>query len=357
MFATEGEIPKGYYDAIDRLPNEISDKLPEGIYSDNIDEVKNSAEELMSAEYLFSFFSELLSTDIGEAIALLGKICGLLVLSSVFSAIKTSITSSALAAAFEFCTTCSLFAAFVSMLITQINAVSLFFERLNSLMLGFIPITCAVWAMGGNVGTAASAGGTLYVFLGFCEFLCAKAIIPVSSLCVAFALCRGVSPSINFSGFSSALKKCYTFLLGLIMTVLLAVLSTQTILTTASDSVAARGAKMITATVIPVVGGAVSETLRTLGASVQYIKSVVGVSAIAMIILLLLPTLISLLVTRFVYILSGSVADLLGCERESKLIGDIGGVYGLMIAAVSMASVMFILGLNIFIRSTVAVGG
>ena len=72
--------------------------------------------------------------------------------------------------------------------------------------------------------------------------------------------------------------------------------------------------------------------------------------------ILLLPTLISLIITRFVYLVAGSVADLLGCERESRLIGELGGVSGLMIAAVSMCSVMFILAFNIFIRSTVAVG-
>ena len=45
-----------------------------------------------------------------------------------------------------------------------------------------------------------------------------------------------------------------------------------------------------------------------------------------------------------------SVASLLGCERESRLIGEIGSVSGMLIAAVSMCSVMFILAFNIFIR-------
>jgi len=279
-----------------------------------------------------------------------------LLISAVFAVLKSSITSGTLAAVFDFCSTCALFGAIVGTLTSQLNSVSSFFERLNSLMVGFIPIAGSVLAMGGNIGTAASSSGTLYAFLAVSEVLCAKGVVPVCSLCIVFAICKGISPSLNLSGFSSALRKSYTFSLGFIMTVLLAVLSSQSILSASADSIGARSAKMITSSVIPVVGGAVSDTLRTLGAGIQYIKSVVGVSAVVFIIILLLPTLISLIVTRFVYLVAGSVADLLGCEHESRLISELGGVSGLMIATVSMCSVMFILGFNLFIRSTVAVG-
>ena len=140
------------------------------------------------------------------------------------------------------------------------------------------------------------------------------------------------------------------------MTILLALLSSQTLLGSSADSVAAKGAKMITSSVIPIVGGAVSDTLRTLSSSVQYIKSVVGVSGIVFIIILLAPTLISLFVTRVAFLIAGGVADLLGCEGESRLICELSGVSGCMIAAVSMCSVMFVFAFNIFINSTVAVG-
>ncbi len=354
--AEETALPSEYYELVEELPQEISERLPEGIYSGNTSEVAGGIEELVSAEYLIDFLSGLLEVELGESLALLGKLCGLLLISAVFAVFKSSISSEAISSAFGFCSTCAMFCAIVETLNSQMDSVSLFFERLNSLMVGMVPITCSVLAMGGNVSTAASALGTLYAFLAVSEVICARGIIPVCSLCTVFAICRGISPTLRLEGFSSAIRRCYTFSIGLIMTILLAVLSSQSILSSSADTIGARSAKVITATIIPVVGGSVSETLRTLGASVQYIKSVIGVSAIAFIVILLLPTLISLIARRFVYLIAGSVADLLGCERESRLIGEIGNVSGFMIAVVSMSSVMFILGFNIFIRTTVAVG-
>ena len=312
---------------------------------------------MLDIEYFTDMISRMISLEVSSSLALLGKLCGVILISAVFAALKNSISSEALSSAFGFCSTCTLFGVIVQAFMSQLELISTFFERLNSLMISFVPIACAAWAMGGNVGTAATSGGTLYAFLGVSEILCAKTIAPVSIVCLVFALCKGIAPTLNLSGFSSAIRKCYTFALGFVMTILLALLSSQTILSATKDSITARGAKIITSTVIPVVGGSVSETLRTLGASVQYIKSIVGVSAIVFIVILLLPTLISLIINRFVYLLAGSVADLLGCERESRFIGELGSISGLMIATVSMASVMFVLGFNVFLKSAVAMVG
>ena len=352
-----GTIPEDFYGVIGDLPDEVEDKLPNELYSNDPKEVGDGLARMVSVEYVFSFVSELILSEMDGALPLLGILCGLLLISALFNALRHTIASESLSSVFGFCSTCAIFASIASLMYSRLEMLKDFFERLNSLFLGFIPISCAVWAMGGNIGTASLAGGTMYGFLTFAESVCAKSVTPVTCLCIVFALCRGISPSINLGGFASAVKKCYTFVLGFIMTLLLAILSFQSMLGSSADSVAARGAKMVTSSIIPIVGGSVSDTLRTLGASVQYIKSVVGIGGIVFVAILLLPTLISLLLTRLVFLISGSVADLLGCEGESKLIGELGGACGCMIAAVSMSSVMFVLAFDIFIKSAVAVGG
>ena len=108
--------------------------------------------------------------------------------------------------------------------------------------------------------------------------------------------------------------------------------------------------------IIPIVGGSVGETLRTVASSVGYIKSVCGIGAIIFIILLVLPILVTLLLTRTVFIISVAVADLLGCERESRALSELDSIYGTLVAVVCMVSVMFIFALTLFVRCTVAAG-
>jgi len=349
-------IPEGYSDVIDSLPDDVSDRLPDGIYSDDADVLGDAVAKMSSAEYLLAYIGELLSFGLGDALKLLMTLVGILIISAVFSSFRFSIASESLSRTVSFCTSCALFGCVIGSQISHLERVAVFFERINTLMLGMIPVSGVIYAMGGNVTTAITNGGTLYLFLAFCENFCAKTVMPVASICTAFSICAAIAPSVNVKGFSSALKRGYTFILGLIMTILLATLSSQTTLSAAADSVSARAAKLVASNVIPIVGGSVGETLRTVASSVGYLKSVCGIGTIIFILLLVLPILTTLLLTRAAFIISVAVADLIGCDSESRMLSELGSVYGTMIAVVCMVSVMFIFALTVFVRCSVAAG-
>ena len=210
--------------------------------------------------------------------------------------------------------------------------------------------------MGGNVATASAGTGTLYVFLAVCQRVCAASILPICGVMTVLALCGTLSPEIGVRGIAGAIKKIYTFSLGAIMTLLLASLSAGTTLTAAADSTTARAARLAASTAIPIVGGSVGETLRTLSAGVQYMKGIVGFGGVLLLLLLVLPVLLSLIFTRLAFLLSVGVAELLGCDREARLLGELSGIWGTMIAVVAMSAVMFVLALVLFVRTVVAVG-
>ena len=350
-----GQMPEGYGAIADELPDSVRDRLPEGVDSESVEEAGEAISEMTDSRYLLTLLADLTGIEMVGALRLFAKLLGLLLLSAVFSALRSSLGSDALSGAVRFCSTAAIFAAMIYVQLDHLRHVQVFLERLSSLMNAMIPVTGAVWAMGGNVSTAAVGSAGMYTFLAVCENLCAKTVMPVCGFCTALALCNTLSPELGLRGFAGAVKKIYTFVLGLIMTVLVASLASQTALASAADSTAARTARMVSSTVIPVVGGAVGDTLRTVGAGVQYLKSVVGIGGIVFLFLLMLPTLISLLLTRLVFLLCGGIADLLGCESESRLLGEMGSVYGCMIAVVSMTSVMLILALVLFVRTVVAV--
>ena len=92
-----------------------------------------------------------------------------------------------------------------------------------------------------------------------------------------------------------------------------------------------------------------------MGASVEYLRTTVGVAGILCIVLLLLPVLVNILVTRLALILAGSAAELIGCDGEAKLLAELVSVYGYMLAVAAMCAVMFIFALTILVRTAVAV--
>ena len=349
-------VPEEYIELIDGLPSDVSDNLLDGIYSDDIDKMGEAVAEMSTARYVLSFLASLVSFGIKDATVLFATLLGIIVLSAVFSSFKNSFESESISRAVSISSSCAVFGCVIFTISEHFERVGELFDNLALIVNGMIPAMSVMYAMGGNVVTAVNSSTTLYIFIAFCEEICRTSILPIAAVCPAFCLCGAISPDVKLQGLSSAIKRGYTFILGLVMTVLIAVLAGQTVLSSSADGISARAAKLVATNVIPIVGSSIGDTLRTVAASVGYLKSVCGVGAIIFIFILVLPTLITLLLTRAVFIISVSIADVLGCERESKLLTELGSVYGMLIAVISMCSVMFVFALAIFVRCTVASG-
>lgn len=349
-------LPSGLSGIEGEIPDDVKDKLPEGLFSEDRDEASDALNDFLSAQNVLSFVERVFKEGVFSSVLLFARICGILLLSSAFNALARSFSTDTLSGAVRFCSSAVIFATVIDMQIDSLKAVALFFQRISALMTAMIPVTGAIWAMGGNVSTATSGTATMYVLLSVCEGICSYSVVPFCCVLTALSLCNALWSDSGLRGFIGALRRIYTFVLGMIMTALMASLTTQNALTSAADSVAARTARLISTNVIPVVGGSVGEALRTVAASVGYLRSIVGIGGIAIISVMLLPTLISLITSRLAFLLGSGVAEMLGCDSEGRLISELGGVYAVMIAVVSMSAVMFIFALTVFSRTAVALG-
>ena len=330
--------------------------LAEGLSGGDVDELGQSLTELLTAENIFKEITSYIGTSLPRALSTLATLMGLLLVCAAAKGVSGGIDGEKTASAFDFLSTAAISASLIGSQYGEIQRTVEFFDGIGSLMDAMIPVTGAVLAMGGNVSTAGVGTATLYLMLTAVEKLVAGAVVPVCAVLTASAACSALCGGNILGAFSGAVKKCYTFFIGLIMTVFVFVLGAQTTVAGAADTAAARSGKLIASTVIPVVGGAVGDTLRTVAGSVAYIKSVVGIGGILLIFILTLPTLISLLLMRLVYIIVASVAEALGCQHESRLLAELGGVYGFLVGAVAIACIAFTVALALFVRCAVAVG-
>ena len=348
-------IPKEYTEAVEQLPEELLDRLPDGVREGSEENPEEALIQMSGTKYLLSVASELLGVSLSSAGKLLASIGALLVLCAILREIGENAGSGTLSSALQFCSMGCLFLILSGTLIGHVSELKLYFERMNGMMSTMIPVTGTVWAMGGNVSTASAGTATLYSILAISEGLCAKSLLPIIGISTSLVLCNLAFPDLGMGQFLSAIRKLYTVGVGFLMTLLVASLATQTAIGTAADGTGAKAAKFLSSTVIPIVGGSVGDTLRSVASGVEYVKSIVGVSGILFVILLLLPTLIRLLVSRLCFLLGSGMADLLGCSRESRLLSEMGTIYGTMVGVTSMTAIMFLLSFVIFMQTAVAI--
>lgn len=351
---SEADIAENFSSAAGTAAEASGSELADALASDSIEETGKKLLELITPAEVLSEISDVLLGALPDAVKLFCVSAGLVMLSSVFGSLCGSLGDGGVSDGFSFLSAAAIASAATVTLKPQITRTVEFFDGLGALMNGMIPITGTVWAMGGNVTTAGAGTVTLYAMSAAVENICSAAVMPVCCIMGVCAVCACLSDGSALEGLANGVKRVYGFTVGLLMTVFVFTLGVQTSVAGAADTVTARGAKLLSSTVIPGVGGAVGDTLRTVAGSVTYIKNVVGIGGIVLVAVLTLPALASLLLSRLALLLCSALADMLGCKRESRLFSELGGIYGFLVGAVAVCSAAFVIALGIFVKCTVA---
>ena len=349
--SVDGEL---WEEFVNSLPQSVTDSFENGTL-EKVESFGESVSEMSSARYVIGRILDCIGLELRGALTLFCSLCALLVLNASLSGASGTFLGADLGGAVRFCSAGAIFASVIYSQYGHFESIEMFFDSLGSLMRAMIPIGASLWAMGGNIVSASSGSATLYIMLGVSEGLFRTTVTPVCSVMSVLNLCDAMSDGMRTGRMLGAIRRIYSFFLCSVMTLLISCLAAQTALSASADGVAARTARLVSGSFIPILGGSVGETLRTVASGVGYLKSIFGIGGILMIFSLLLPVCISTLLFRVVFLVSGGIADMLGLASEARLLDGLGEVYGTMLAVVTSVSVMFLLSLCIFMQSVVAV--
>ena len=330
------------------LIGDINDYIPEAV-SERI-----TGADSFELNFILKFLLELFMLLINPVLKNFALLLGVIVIISAFSQIKTSLASESIAAVFDY----------VGILCIALSAYNIIFElwqEVHNVLSGIsviinsmIPVMAVLYAIGGNAATAVANNASMAVIMTVMENICYYGLYPILQICFGISLAASMSNTINLSGISNFIRNTYIFILSLIMTILSAIMAYQSNLTLSADNAAARTIKFTMGNAIPIVGGAVGEAVRALSGSISYIKNTVGTLAVFAVIIVILPVLVNLLLSRIGINLVSVIAKIIGCDKESAFLSDVVSLMNYAIAILAACSVFFIFILTLFIKSAAA---
>ncbi len=347
--AEDGDtLPPEYSDFTDSLSNELADSLPEGVFSDDANDVNDAAEELISPVGILSALIDALGVGIADAAPSLALVLGIVILSCVLSIMSSSLGQ--MSRVVENCIKLCTFTAISAMAVSCVDALSVYFDRLFAAVSSFLPLSAALYAMGGNIGTAAGSGAALGTMLTVCQFFCTKTVIPVFCICLCMSLVSVFDgQAVSACGaVGASIRKWYMTSLSFVMMILTCSVVGSTLLSAKADNMAMRGAKFAVSSFVPISGGTVSSTLGTLATSVEMLRGSVGAIGIVIIILMLLPTVIELALFRGVFAIGSFCASTLGCHGESRLLSELEALYGYLEGMAALSAAVFVIAFGTF---------
>lgn len=340
------------------LPDVLRDALPNGVLSADPEEVVQAWQSLASPRALWSLVSEALGVHGQRYVRLLLQLIGVLVLRAVYACFSGAVRSGTLSRGVQLVCKTVLFCFLVGQAMTVLEGVVAFYQDLQALTGAYLPLMGTMYALGGNVATALTNQSTLMLAFLLVQWVGGKTVVPLFCLCLAFSMLGAFESGVagRMQTLTGRLKKWYTTALGLVMLLLSGALTVQTVLAARADSLGFRAARFAISNSIPFVGGGVGDMLRTAASGISWMRGVIGVGGIILLLWLLLPQIVSLLLARWVLSVAEDVAGWLGCNEEGRLIGEIGGLSGYLLAVVSLSVMTFFFALVMLFKCGAAFG-
>ena len=318
-----------------------------------IKEKSQEAIEKLNPQNIIDLFTSNLSSYSKSLAVSFCSCLAIILISSLFSIIKSSFSESE--NLFEMISCCLIILVVFSPITACFIKVQEHIEAICGFMLSLIPTCVLLHTASGNTFSAAlmsSGTGTVITLL---QTVSVSLILPLTKASISLITVNAICKNSNISSLSSTLKNISLWITGLCFTLFSGILSLQSILQSGADNLTMKGLKYGAAKLIPIAGGMVSESMKTVISGVGYIKNATGVSGIIFIVYALIPPLCYILLTKFYLTVLSFAAKITDTNFASGFLDSINSTINILLAVLLSCSVSLIIILTIFMKSTVSI--
>lgn len=308
---------------------------------------------------LWDELAELLRANTGQAVgAAAGSFASLmsvLVLGSLLHASEKISNSPMLSQACSFVTALAVSGISYSLLADLFSLAGQALTAFSEYLAALLPVSASLLVSGGNASAAAASSASFSLFLASISLICSAVLFPFLQISFSASFASALPGTVDLSPIGTLVRNTAGILLMFLFSLLGFMLTMQTTISAASDSFLFRTVRFASGILIPVVGNILGDAARTVAGSVSVIKGTVGAVGTVVTLTILVPPLLYLLCYRVMLFLSGTLAKLLGCEREGQLLADLGGTLNILMGLLAGAEVIALLFLATFIKTGVTV--
>lgn len=226
-------------------------------------------------------------------------------------------------------------------------------DSINNLV-GFsnslIPLLITLMSTTGNVVSANIMQPILLFVISFISNFVEKVIIPITLVSTSLAIVSKVSDKVQLNRLSKFFKSSIVWVLGVVLTLFVGLVSLEGTLSSTVDGVTAKTAKAAVSNFIPVVGKILGDAVETVIGCTSILKNAVGIVGVVVIIGICIVPIIKLILLMTTYYIGSAVCEPIADEKIINLLGQMGDTFKILLAILSSIAVMLIIGTTLVIK-------
>lgn len=213
-----------------------------------------------------------------------------------------------------------------------------------------IPLLITLMLTTGAIVSAGVVKPVLLILINFIGNFITNFILPLVIIGTVLGIVSKISNKVRIDKLAKFMKSSGVWILGIVMTLFVTVLSLEGTITQTVDGVTAKTAKAAVSTVIPVVGKILGDATDAVIGGAGIIKNAVGFLGILVISGICISPIIKLTLLSFTYYIASCVCQPIADEKVIGLLDSIGDTFKILLAIIFCVSLMLIIGLTIVIK-------
>lgn len=210
-------------------------------------------------------------------------------------------------------------------------------------------LTTALAAQGGITASAALYTGTI-AFITLLSTLVSRLLIPLVYIFLLFSVAGSAIGEGFFRNLADGVKHLLTWLLKTLLIVFTTYMSVTGVVSGTTDAAALKTAKVTLSSVVPVVGGILSDASESVLVSMGILKNAAGIYGILAVLALFMGPFVKVGVQYLLLKGSAALCSLFGDKRISSLVGDFSTAMGLLVAMVAAGCVLILISTVCYLK-------
>lgn len=221
--------------------------------------------------------------------------------------------------------------------------------EMTNFMYAITPVLFSVVAAGGGVTTAAIVHPLLISSVGMIGGLISNLVFPLIMFTGILGMVNHLAEGFPVKKLTRCFKLTANGILGATMAVFIGIITIRGFTASVADSLTLRTAKYFSSAFVPIVGGAISDTMEMTAGCAAVLKSGLGVYGLGLITLITIFPLLKILAVAVIFQMSGALIQPLGNERLSDALQTVSDSIFHLFGSVTVVGMMFYIALAILV--------
>lgn len=214
------------------------------------------------------------------------------------------------------------------------------------------PILMGLMAASGAITSAAAFSPILSAAVYVFTLAVDKVITPMLYMSAVLGVVGGISGKVQLGSFNRLIRSVSRWILTALLTVFASLCALYGFNAPLLDALGAKTARFAIGSLVPVVGGLLSDTMETVVGGTRILKNAVGSAGMITVVIIAAMPIIKVFVILFMLRLCAALSEPLCDSRMSALLSDAAESVGSVFAVMLTAVMLFLISIGIMLGAT-----